>query len=470
MTTDSNKPGPTTLWKTIKGKDVKTNDGKELGEIKDISDNYIRVEKGKIHKESFWIPKYIADAFDGKTLWLLMDEEELRGKYQYGKAPPQGDQYTKDFQSFKGTPYGQNRNYAADFYENIRVVENYKNIRDLHMAQSEHHSHGEEHTHVHKEVERSKQNERKEKEKIFNTERVEVPEYTSIPIKLASPETIQRPVQPITIESKFAESKIGEIKKSDTSSSSPVRLQSTQMSSGTTKKARQQDRSRAPLNSYTAGQSPVRITPVSTQSPITSTTIAAASNISSVSSSGFPPVRSGEKEIVPKSPIDSVEVEHSTLPIRKEDAIMVAASICITPEKEMNIKPVLTEPMPMLKATKNKEDQNIMVSESNNKSNLLALKTSQLPTLFSEELKPISSNLIHTNSNQDSQLALQGDRIQTIENVKPMMDYFKPFLGGIDIWQPWMDMYNEFVIVWIRLSVNYFEQFWKLFGRSTAAD
>jgi hypothetical protein len=115
MTTDSNKPGPTTLWKTIKGRDVKTKDGKDLGEIKEISDNYIRVEKGTIHKESFWIPKYIADAFDGKTLWLLVDEEELRGKYQYGKEPPQGYQYTKDFESFRGTPYGQKGSYGNRF-------------------------------------------------------------------------------------------------------------------------------------------------------------------------------------------------------------------------------------------------------------------------------------------------------------------------------------------------------------------
>ena len=107
MTTDSNKSGPTTLWKTLKGRDVKTNDGKDLGEIKDISENYIHVEKGIIHKESFWIPKYVADAYDGKRLWLLMDEEELRGKYQYGKEPSHGDQFTKDFESFKGTPYGQ---------------------------------------------------------------------------------------------------------------------------------------------------------------------------------------------------------------------------------------------------------------------------------------------------------------------------------------------------------------------------
>jgi hypothetical protein len=130
MTTDSNKLGPTTLWKTIKGRGVKTTDGTDLGEIKDISDNYMRVEKGKIHKESFWIPKYIADAFDGKTLWLLVDEEELRGKYQYGKEPPQGDQYTRDFENFKGTSYGQKGSYGTDFDQNIRV-ENYKNIRDL---------------------------------------------------------------------------------------------------------------------------------------------------------------------------------------------------------------------------------------------------------------------------------------------------------------------------------------------------
>jgi len=39
--------------------------------------------------------------------------------------------YAKDFGSFKGTPSGQKANYGADFDENLRVVENYNNIRDL---------------------------------------------------------------------------------------------------------------------------------------------------------------------------------------------------------------------------------------------------------------------------------------------------------------------------------------------------
>lgn len=64
-------------------------------------------------------------------MWLLVDEEGLRGKYQYGKEQPLRDQYTKDFESFKGTPSGQKGSYGIDFDQNIRVVENYKNIRDL---------------------------------------------------------------------------------------------------------------------------------------------------------------------------------------------------------------------------------------------------------------------------------------------------------------------------------------------------
>ena len=131
MAATDSKAGPTTLWTTVKGKNVKTNDGKDLGEIKEISKNYVHVGKGTIHKESLWIPKYIADAFDGKNLWLLIDEEELHGRFQYGTEPPSTDQYTKDFERFKGTPYGQKGNYDAEFNTNIRIVENYKNIRDL---------------------------------------------------------------------------------------------------------------------------------------------------------------------------------------------------------------------------------------------------------------------------------------------------------------------------------------------------
>ena len=112
-------------------KNVKTNDGQELGEIKEISENFLRLQKGAVAKKKFWIPKYIADAYDGKVLWLLLSEEELLDKYRYGAELP-GEQYVKDLESFRGTPSGQKASdRAPDFDRNIRLVENYKNIRDL---------------------------------------------------------------------------------------------------------------------------------------------------------------------------------------------------------------------------------------------------------------------------------------------------------------------------------------------------
>jgi sporulation protein YlmC with PRC-barrel domain len=70
MASIANRAGPTRIWKTIRGKKVKTNDGKDIGEIKKISETHLLLEQGKVHKHRFWIPKYVADAFDGKVLCL----------------------------------------------------------------------------------------------------------------------------------------------------------------------------------------------------------------------------------------------------------------------------------------------------------------------------------------------------------------------------------------------------------------
>ncbi len=127
---DNNRIGPTILWSMLKGKKVVTNDGKDIGEIKDISDNYIRLEKGTIKKNKFWITKYTADAYDGKHLWLLINEEEVHSKHVYGDESPRGVEYAKGFESFKSSPSGQKGEYSPGFEERIKIIENCK-IRDL---------------------------------------------------------------------------------------------------------------------------------------------------------------------------------------------------------------------------------------------------------------------------------------------------------------------------------------------------
>ena len=131
--------GPRMLWENLKGKKVKTSDGKELGEIKEISQNYLRVDKGIINKDRAWIPKYVADAYDGKVLWLLETSEDVMKNYIFGEEQPI-QEYNRDFETFKTSPYGQKAMYLPDFEQNIRMTEertssgsaeDYKNIRDL---------------------------------------------------------------------------------------------------------------------------------------------------------------------------------------------------------------------------------------------------------------------------------------------------------------------------------------------------
>ena len=133
----SGSEGPRVLWEQLNGKKVKSNDGKELGEIKEVSQNYFRVEKGTLKKERFWVPKYLADVYDGKTLWLLISEQETTGAYLYGTEPHE-EAFRQDFDRFKTTPPGQRAIHLSDFGQNVRLDETprdgseqgYKNIRD----------------------------------------------------------------------------------------------------------------------------------------------------------------------------------------------------------------------------------------------------------------------------------------------------------------------------------------------------
>jgi hypothetical protein len=133
--------GPTILWGQLKGKRVRSNDGNDLGKIDKISQNYIRLEKGRVNKNKFWLPKYYADTFDGKVLWLLEGEEQLRSTYLYGKEPPP-EQFQQDYDTFRLSHSSKkDRNLDKIDVTNERKmgvaskprksVSGYKNIREL---------------------------------------------------------------------------------------------------------------------------------------------------------------------------------------------------------------------------------------------------------------------------------------------------------------------------------------------------
>lgn len=123
---EENIIGPTVLWSELKNTKVKSNDGKKLGKIKKISQNHFRIEKGTVGKKSFWVPKNLADAYDGEYLWLSNNEEEIRGKFFYGEEPSVEEQIV----SSEGIRVVKER-MAGIPTQPSDQSDRYKNVRDL---------------------------------------------------------------------------------------------------------------------------------------------------------------------------------------------------------------------------------------------------------------------------------------------------------------------------------------------------
>lgn len=130
-TSDTNIEGPTMLWGMLNDKTVNTNDGEDLGKIKEISQNCFLTEKGTLNKHRLWIPKFLSDAYDGKILWLLVSEDEIKKKYYYQDKESSQERFLRDFDSFKNSPTARDFTENTDRENKVRVIENYKNIRDL---------------------------------------------------------------------------------------------------------------------------------------------------------------------------------------------------------------------------------------------------------------------------------------------------------------------------------------------------
>ena len=137
MENEGDISGPSILWGEMKDKKVKSVDGEKMGKIEKISQNHIMIEEGLIKKKKFWIPKFLADVYDGKFLWLDIKKEEIKQRYYYDREPEES-QYDLDRSEFN-TKYGKNKSNSSN--EKIRLKEDaevktkakkgYKNIRDL---------------------------------------------------------------------------------------------------------------------------------------------------------------------------------------------------------------------------------------------------------------------------------------------------------------------------------------------------
>lgn len=69
-------------WDKVIGKDVKSIDEKDIGKIKDISQDHIQIEKGLVDKEHYSIPKSFAERYENDHVFLSLTEDEIKDKFK----------------------------------------------------------------------------------------------------------------------------------------------------------------------------------------------------------------------------------------------------------------------------------------------------------------------------------------------------------------------------------------------------
>jgi hypothetical protein len=85
-------------WNDTLKKEARGINNEDLGEVQEVTDGYILVQRGLINKEKFYIPQDQAESYDGSILRFRISENEVMSKYMSDLPPPQSS-FTKQTSS-----------------------------------------------------------------------------------------------------------------------------------------------------------------------------------------------------------------------------------------------------------------------------------------------------------------------------------------------------------------------------------
>ena len=74
-------------WDDVIKKEARGINDEDLGEVKEVGDTYVLVQKGLINKEKYYVPQNEVESYDGNILRFKLSEEEIKSKY-LGDSPP----------------------------------------------------------------------------------------------------------------------------------------------------------------------------------------------------------------------------------------------------------------------------------------------------------------------------------------------------------------------------------------------
>ena len=82
-------------WNNTIKKEARGVNNEDLGEVQEVADDYVLVQRGLINKEKFYIPQSEAESYDGFIVIFRISEEEIINKYK-SDLPPPPSSFTKE--------------------------------------------------------------------------------------------------------------------------------------------------------------------------------------------------------------------------------------------------------------------------------------------------------------------------------------------------------------------------------------
>jgi uncharacterized protein (TIGR02271 family) len=85
-------------WSDTIKKEARGSNDEDLGEVQEVTDGYVLVQRGIINKEKFYIPQDQVESYDGSVLRFTISEDEIKSKYM-SDMPPPSQSFTKETSS-----------------------------------------------------------------------------------------------------------------------------------------------------------------------------------------------------------------------------------------------------------------------------------------------------------------------------------------------------------------------------------
>jgi hypothetical protein len=92
--------GSVLKWVDLLNESVHTSDDQDIGDIEAINREFVVVKRGFINVHRYYIPSNQIEGWDGNVVWLKINEEEVKSKYQKDDVPDPSRYLIKDYENY----------------------------------------------------------------------------------------------------------------------------------------------------------------------------------------------------------------------------------------------------------------------------------------------------------------------------------------------------------------------------------